>query len=387
MIGVDEAKRRMMAQVKPLPAERLPLIECLDRFTTAAIAAPCDHPLFDMSAVDGYAFRFDGTSGPWPVVASLAAGDVLNKPVEGGTCVRIFTGALVPEGTDTVVMQEFVTRDGDRITHTDARLVSGGNVRKQGEQLRTGDTVFPLGTQLSPESLGLLASIGLRTAEVAKRPRAQVIITGNEFTQEPAPGRIFSSNDAMLAAAMQQAGCPVAINHGPDDRELLERAITAAITAGDVLISTGGASVGEHDLVADAVRTLGGTIHFHGVAQKPGKPMLFATIGGVPFFGLPGNPRAVMVLFREYLLPFLRAMQGASSPWPITDRLPLAHAVAVKGDRAEFRAARVERGTVTLLADEGSHMLSTLTHADALAYLPDTVRQFAAGDPVEIHYL
>jgi molybdopterin molybdotransferase len=156
---------------------------------------------------------------------------------------------------------------------------------------------------------------------------------------------------------------------------------------GDLVITTGGASVGEHDLMQVVLERAGAVVHFHGVTQKPGKPMLFATLSGKPVFGLPGNPRAVMILFWEFVLPFLRAIQGAEDPWLKSDRMPIAHAVRLKGERSEFRAAQVKGGQVTLLADEGSHMLRSLVEADALAYIPADVRQIATGDTVEVHYL
>jgi molybdopterin molybdotransferase len=192
----------------------------------------------------------------------------------------------------------------------------------------------------------------------------------------------------MLKAALRRENVFVdgVFTAGDRESELIE-AFQEANNTSEVIICTGGVSVGDHDLVARVLKQLGATIHFHGVAQKPGKPMLFATWERTAIFGLPGNPRAVMVLFWEYVLPFLRAMQGARDPWLKNDRLPLAHALSVKGERSEFRAAKVEGGKVMLLADEGSHMLRTLVDADALAYIPSHQRVINAGDDVEIHYL
>ena len=155
----------------------------------------------------------------------------------------------------------------------------------------------------------------------------------------------------------------------------------------DVIITTGGVSVGDHDRVENVLRSMGGTVHFHGVAQKPGKPMLFATLQGKPVFGLPGNPRAVMVLYWEYVLPFLRAMQGTEDPWLPQARLPLTHAVELKGDRAEFRAALLRNGQVMLLPDEGSHMLRSVSAASLLAFFPPEKRTWSEGEPIEVHFL
>lgn len=175
--------------------------------------------------------------------------------------------------------------------------------------------------------------------------------------------------------------------HCADDRVALAEALQRAARDFDLILTTGGVSVGDHDHVRPVLEALGAAVHFHKVAQKPGKPMLFAALNGTPVIGLPGNPRAVMVLFWAYVLPFLRAMQGASDPGLGMELLPIAQAVNLKGDRAEFRAARAEQGRVTLLADEGSHMLRGLVDANALVYFPATMRNVNTNDPVEVHHL
>jgi molybdopterin molybdotransferase len=389
MIDVAEAKQRMMAAVRVLPAGRVPLADAVGRFTVEEVLAPYDHPLFECSAMDGYAFAFSEGVNALKVVGEVAAGDAFPRSLKAGECVRIFTGAMLPEGADTVVMQELVQRNGDTITHGDAKLKQGGNVRYKGEQLRAGDVALPKGTWLGPAAIGLLASVGVQEVEVVRKPRAAVLVSGDEFAEGgvPRPGKIFGSNGVMLQAALRGQGIDADISQVGDDREALIGAWKSAVEGHDLVLSTGGVSVGDHDLVLPALEALGAQIIFHGVKQKPGKPMLLARLGNTPVFGLPGNPRAVMVLFMEYVLPFLRAMQGSSSPWLRSATLPMAHAVSVKGDRAEFRAARVKDGTVELLRDEGSHMLRSLTGADALAFIPAEMRKLRAGDRIEVHYI
>lgn len=389
MIDVAEAKQRMMAAVRVLPAGRVPLADAVGRFTVEEVLAPYDHPLFECSAMDGYAFAFSEGVNAWKVVGEVAAGDAFPRSLKAGECVRIFTGAMLPEGADTVVMQELVQRNGDTITHGDAKLKQGGNVRYKGEQLRAGDVALPKGTWLGPAAIGLLASVGVQEVEVVRKPRVAVLVSGDEFAEGgvPRPGKIFGSNGVMLQAALRGQGIDADISQVGDDREALIGAWKSAVEGHDLVLSTGGVSVGDHDLVLPALEALGAQIIFHGVKQKPGKPMLLARLGNTPVFGLPGNPRAVMVLFMEYVLPFLRAMQGSSSPWLRSATLPMAHAVSVKGDRAEFRAARVKDGTVELLRDEGSHMLRSLTGADALAFIPAEMRTLRAGDRIEVHYI
>ncbi len=387
MIGVEEAKALLMSKVQRLPAEVMPLRS--GGHTANDVLAPHDHPLFDCSAVDGYAFAFDAEVKAWSVVGEVPAGKVFTGELKRGECMRIFTGAMVPAGADTVVMQEFVQRHGDRITHTDGKLKAGGNVRKRGEQVRAGDRLLGAGSRLDASAIGLLASCGIRNVHGHRRPRVAVIVTGDEFSAEatPAPGRIFSSNDVMLLAALAEHGIDAQLLHATDDADALRVAFEKAAATADLVMTTGGASVGDHDLIKPVLERMGAAIHFHGVAQKPGKPMLFATLRERPVIALPGNPRAVMILFWEYVLPFLRAMQGARDPWLRTEHLPITHVVTLKGDRAEFRAAQVKDGRVTLLADEGSHMLRSLVDADALAYFPATMRTLNVNEPVEIHHI
>lgn len=388
MIEVQEAKRRVIANVRVLPAEGVPLIDALGRFAAHDVAAPFDHPLFDCSAMDGYAFAFSEEVKAWKVVGEVAAGGAFPRALRTGECVRIFTGAMVPEGADTVVMQELTQRSGDMMMHTDVKLKRGGNIRRRGEQLRAGGAVLEKGAELGAAAIGLLASAGVRQVQVAKRPSVALLISGDEFAEGavPRPGKIFGSNGVMLQAALRVAGLEADLMQVKDDHGALVAAWKRAAQGHDLIISTGGVSVGDHDLVRPTLDAIGAELVLHGVMQKPGKPMLFAILDGTPVFGLPGNPRAVMVLFLEYVRPFLQAMQGASEPGPRAERVPVRHALKVKGDRAEFRAARVADGQVELLADEGSHMLRSLLDANALVFIPAGVRKLAAGDLVEVHY-
>ncbi len=389
MIDVQEAKRRVIANVQVMPTEAVPLIDALGRFAANDVAAPFDHPLFDCSAMDGYAFAFSEVVKEWKVIGEVAAGDAFPRSLNAGECVRIFTGAMLPKGTDTVVMQELAQRDDDVLTHSDVKLKRGGNVRFKGEQLRAGDVALPKGMLLDAAAIGLLASVGIQEIKVAEKPRVALLISGDEFVEGtvPQPGRIFGSNGVMLQAALREAGIEASVVQVSDDREALIAAWKQATQRHDLIISTGGVSVGDHDLIRSTLETLGAEIILHGVMQKPGKPMLFGKLEDTLVFGLPGNPRAVMVLFLEYVLPFLRAMQGAREPGPHTDHLPIEHELKVKGDRAEFRAALVANGKVKLLADEGSHMLGSITGANALAFIPANVRELKTGDMIEVHYI
>lgn len=389
MITVEEARRILMAHVRQTAMEFVPLGDAWGRVLASDAFAQDDHPRFDMSAVDGYAVG-DG-QGPWRVGGALQAGQSLGRAVSAGECVRIFTGAEVPQGTWAVVMQEHGRAEGGAFRLEGAQVRQGANIRRKGESFMRGELLLTKGSRMDPASVGLLLSSGLLEVPVARGPAVGVVRTGGEFIEEgkPAPGRIHSSNEWMLIAAAREAGCDVegAAYPAADERGEIRDALMQAIALNDAVISTGGVSVGDHDLVRDVLVELGASIHFHGVRQKPGKPMLFATLRGRPVFALPGNPRAVLVCWYAYVLPYLRAMQGHADPWQRTERLPLAHAVALKGERSEFRAALIRGGRVQLLPDEGSHMLATLVRADALATLPAEARDLPEGALVEVQWI
>lgn len=388
MISVEEAKGILLQHVRPMPFLPVPIHESEGCVLVQDIIATHAHPLFDMSAVDGYAVSGNGPE--WRVVGSIAAGSVHDRALGAGECARIFTGAQVPTGTHAVVMQERCSREGDRIM-TSGSPDPGANIRRRGEQFDTGDLLLRSGDRMNAPAIGLVASSGLEEVEVAFKPWVSIVRTGGEFIQDGLDrnGRIFSSNDAMLMAALLAEGCEVdeegAYIAEDDDAELMS--VLEEASEADVIITTGGVSVGDHDRVAAVLTKLGATIHFHGVAQKPGKPMLFATYKDKPVFGLPGNPRAVMVLFWQYVLPFLRASQCARDPWLRSDKVPLAQGLMAKGDRAEFHPARMMGGRVELLTDEGSHMLRSLVDAEVLVYIPADRREWKEGEVIEVHYL
>jgi molybdopterin molybdotransferase len=389
MITFTEARLLLLDAVKPTKVESRSLVGSVRSFAAADVTAPHEHPLFAMSAVDGYAFVFGGDE--WRVIGSLAAGDVLGRDLRPGEAVRIFTGAAVPSGADTVVMQEFVQRTDERIRHTDERLKRGGNVRQRAEQVRVGDVLVRRGERITAAHVGLLASVGVEHVPVHVRPRVAVVRTGGEFRTPgiPAEGRIFSSNEHLLEAALREEGYSLhgAPVHARDARDELRKAFVEAMRNAELVISTGGVSVGDHDLVADVLLELGSEILFHGVRQKPGKPMLAARLGATLILALPGNPRAVLVAWHLYVRPLLAALQGARAPWLASEALPLAEGVRWKGGRVDLRAARVRGGRVCLTRDEGSHMLLGMVGADVLVELPAEGGELPAGAPVTVHYL
>ncbi len=389
MISVEEALEALFREIPLLTEETLGFPEANLRFSAKAVHAPYEHPLFDQSAVDGYAFAWDESVTTWELAGQVPAGKALSGTLSKGQCVRIFTGGMMPQGADTVVMQEHTQREGSLMQHSDVKLRKGANVRLRGEQMAAGSLVLEKGERIGPEAVGLLRSVGVAEIAVSRMPRVAVVITGNEFAETAAsnPGHIFSSNGEMLVAALQQEGLTCTMVYAPDEDDALEKSLRNALETSDLVITTGGVSVGDHDLVPPTLVRIGARTIFHKVAQKPGKPMLLSRWNNTLILALPGNPRAVMVLFWVYVLPAIRAMQGARSPMLRSELLPLSHAVVLKDGRGEFRAARITNGQVALLQDQGSHMLASLLGANALAYLPEGRGAFGLGEAIQAYHL
>lgn len=389
MITVDEARRLLLANAAPLGTELLRVQDTCGRFLAEDSVAPHGFPLFDMSAVDGYALG--AGPGPWELVGSIAAGDVLDRSLRQAECARIFTGAMVPTGCIAILMQEHAELTPEGRIAAMKPIADGANIRRTDESFKKGSKLIEAGQRLNTAHIGLLASCGIEKVVVSAAPRVGVVRTGGEFREagSSSVGKVFSSNDSMLIAAIRSAGMRTddAAIHADDEPGAIRAALLLATSKSDAVITTGGVSVGEHDHMRRVLEELGATIHFHGVKQKPGKPMLFATLGRTPILALPGNPRAVMVCWHVHVLPFLQAMQGAASPGHSTKQLAINHDITLKGERTEFRAATVRAGNVHLLADEGSHMLGTLAAADALACLPEGPRTLQAGEMIEVLHL
>lgn len=389
MLSVEAARNALLDSITVLPVEHVEVELAWGRFLSATVHAPFPHPRFTQSAVDGYCFAWNPSVDRWQVVGTAAAGDASRHPLGPDECMRIFTGAALPPGADTVVMQEFVQRQEGWIRHSDAKLKPGANVRHEGEQFKVGEPLLQPGARIDPVAIGLLRSAGVSQLAVHCRPRIAVVVTGNEFCtpDAPQPGRVFSSNGEMLQAALRAEGAMATLLHAPDDRTALCHVLSHALEGHELVITTGGVSVGELDLVRPALEELGTQVVFHKVAQKPGKPMLLGTWKDRLVMGLPGNPRAVMILYWMYVLPALRGMQGAPAPFLRTEQLPLADGLAYKGGRTEFRAAVVRNGQVKLLRDEGSHMLSSLLQAEALAEVPAAPGELRQGSEIRVHFL
>ena len=391
LLAVAEAQARLLASVVPLPPETVALAAAAGRRTTATVAARLTQPPFAASAMDGYAIRWSDRSGPWRVVGEAAAGRGFMGSCGAGEAVRIFTGAPLPAGADNVVVQEDVARDGDALRLTgDGSPREGAHIRPAGLDFAAGETVVAAGTLLSPAYLGLIAAAGHGSVAVHRTPHVILLATGDELVPPgTAPGvdQIVSSNGVMLAALLARVGVKV-VDGGivPDRRDALEAAVRGSGGA-DLLVTIGGASVGDHDLVVPVLSAMGADIDFWKVALRPGKPMLSGTLGRLRIVGLPGNPVSAFVCAFLFVLPMLRRMGGDPAPLPYLARARLGAPLAANNGRQDYLRARFENGFVTAAARQDSGMLRTLADSNALIVRSPHAAAAETGAMVDYHPL
>ena len=388
-LELEDAQRRLLALAAPLDIERIPAAEALGRFLAEPLVARRTQPSADLSAMDGFAVREADLPGPWQVIGESACGHPFDGQVGAGEAVRIATGALLPGGANRVLLQEDCRRDNDALTLS-APPGTALHVRAMGMDFAAGRALLPAGTRLGPAQIALALSAGHRLIAVRRAVRLTIIDTGDELAVDPehcAVHQIPASNGAMLSALA--AGLPCQISHGPPVPDRLE-AIVAAFEAAndaDVIVTSGGASVGDHDLLRPALEQWGAEIDFWRVAIKPGKPLLVARKGRTLVLGLPGNPVSSHVTAYLFLLPLLRALLGASSPLPRPITAALAEALPAGSARREFIRARWDGTTVLALRNQDSGALATLAASNALIERPATAAPADAGTVVSVYLL
>jgi molybdopterin molybdotransferase len=391
MLTVEEALEAILGRVSVLGTERVDVVGAWGRVLAEAVVSRREIPPWPNSSMDGYAVRAadTGRGAALAVVGRVEAGGLPARAIGRGEAMRIFTGAPLPEGADAVVPQEDVEGGGDRIALRGA-LERAAYVRERGEDVRIGDRVLEPGTLLTAAEVGLLATLGHGQVRVYRRPRVAILSTGNELADlgtEPGPGQIPNTNTyALMAQVLEAGGDPISLGVAPDRLEAIEERVRAARDA-DVLVSSAGVSVGELDLVRDALTKAGAELHLWRVSMRPGKPITFGSLGGRPVFGLPGNPVSAMVTFELFVRPALLKLAGRR-------RLarPRVHATALEsvpnpGSRRGYlrvRLERIEQGLgARLTGEQGSAILRSMVAADGLAVVPpDTV--VPAGGSLEV---
>ncbi len=399
-LAVHEAQNLSLAWIAPVGVERVSLPEAVGRVLAETIHAPHDLPPFDNSAMDGYAVVAADTAGAdeaspvrLEVSEQVTAGQLPQQAMSSGQAVRIMTGAPLPEGASGVVIQEQVRREGNAIWLT-RPVKEGDNIRRRGEDIGAGQAVMSAGECLTAAHVGVLAAFHRAFVTVRRRPLVAIVATGDELIEvdePPAPGKIVNSNAYALAALVRTAGAqPLVLPLVRDDAAQVEAAFAEAAATADLVVSSGGVSVGEHDLVKPALERLGLEARFWRVWMKPGKPLLFGRLRGRPCFGLPGNPVSSMVCFHLFVRPALGKMLGLpEARW----RLPevsarLAHEVRTKGDRPTYLRARLqwtETGwQAEVLPGQGSGMLTSMLGADGLVFFPEGKRVGPAGEVVPV---
>jgi molybdopterin molybdotransferase len=395
MKSAQEALALMMPAFTPVGTERLSLSEALGRHLAESVLARSDLPSFDNSSMDGYAVRARDTEGAsanapriLPVIGESRTGGPPPAPLAEGWAMRIFTGAVLPEGADAIVIQENTTLEGTRVAVREATK-PGAWVRRRASDLARGSAMLAVGNRLGPGELGILAAQGISSVTAYRRPRVAILSTGDELRDidEPAlPGSIVNSNAYALSALVREAGgVPIVLPNVPDDRTATLEALRAGLGA-DVLLTCGGVSVGDYDFVRAAFEALGIEAGFWKVRIKPGKPLAFGRRGTTPVVGLPGNPMSAMVTFEALVRPGIRAMLGDPRPYRVRHLLPLAVDCHHTVGRLELARARVAindgklTATPVRLQDSGSH--PSWVDIDALLLLAEDRATFAAGELV-----
>jgi molybdopterin molybdotransferase len=398
MLSVEEALDQILSRVDVLGTERVDLLSALDRILAEPIIAYRNLPPWACSSMDGYAVRSDDTaaaSAERPVDLEVAgripAGSLASRALGPGEAFRIFTGAPLPEGADAVIPQEEVEalgggpEAGREMENTQVRIRRrvrrGEAVRPLGEDVREGETLLEPGHRIGSAEIGLLASLGHSRVQVYRRPRVAILATGDEVVDlggELTPGKIHNSNSySLMAQVVEAGGVPVNLGIATDRPEAVEERLQGGLSAAEVLISSAGVSVGDYDVVQMALSRLGAQLHLWKVSMRPGKPVMFASLSGRPFFGLPGNPVSAMVTFELFVRPALRKMMGDHRLFRERIVAKAATAIPNPGHRRGYLRVTLEPRAdgywASLTGDQGSGILRSMTLADGLAVVaPDT---------------
>lgn len=400
MISVEEALKTILVKFRPIGLEKIYILDGRGRVIAENIFSPRNIPSADNSAMDGYAVKYADTrvasrnkSIRLKVIEDIPAGRIARKKVNRGEAARIMTGAVIPKGADAVVRQEDTQKDGKSvIIYVTAEKAE--NIRFAGEDVRKGELVIRKGSALRPADIGMLAALGKSSLSVYRKPRVAIISTGDELVDirtNPGPGRIVNSNSYSIAAQVMECGAePVMLGIARDRKTDLQKKFGKALEA-DVIISSGGVSVGDYDFVKNVMGEIGNAMHFWQVAMRPGKPLAFGAIGGVPLFGLPGNPVSAMVSFEQFVRPSLLKMMGHTKIYRQTIKAFCSEEFQKKAGFRHFIRAVIRREKDKFVAsttgDQGSGILKSMVWANGLIVMGENKTRIRKGEEVTVQLL
>ena len=390
MISVSEAKAIIAESITALSPAELPLTEAAHHVLAHDVIATIDIPAFEQSSMDGYAIRFADKDSSLKINGEMTAGTAENLSINAGEAARIFTGAPLPNGADTVVMQEKTVIQNNQLYLQDEGLKQGSNVRNKGAEIKAGSLAIQQGSYLSPAAIGFLAGIGVTKLAVYPMPSVCIIVTGKEL-QTPgnvlSAGQVYESNSYSLRAALQQAGINNAkVIQADDDLDVLKTILADALINSDAVLLTGGVSVGDYDFVIEATKQCGVQQGFHKVKQRPGKPLYFGMKNAKPVFGLPGNPSSVLSCFYHYVLPALEGLSNKKNSLQKVSSSLTKNFNKLKG-LTHFLKGHYENGNVAPLDAQESFRLSSFAQANCLICLEEDRADYNAGETVDVYLL
>lgn len=372
---------------------KISLLEALGAILAEPVFSPLDVPTFDNSAMDGYAMAYDGKENEWQIEGVVQAGDGSKFSLKAWQAARIYTGARVPEGADTVIPQELVevNSEGNSVCYDGEKIQKGNNVRLRGSQCKEGDLLLEAGARITPGVIGLLASVGVGEVEVYATPSVTCIITGNELKEmgeEIREGELYNSNGPMLTASLRQMGIDkVEVLRATDEKEKLQELINSALENHEVLLLSGGISVGDYDFVKECLEAAGVEELFYKIKQRPGKPFFAGKKQGKWIFALSGNPASVYSCFVQYVRPCLSYSMGQEKVWEPDEVLELKEDVKKKKGFTFFMKARREEGKVRVLGGQQSFNLLSFNEADCLVEMEEEEETIERGTPVKVYTL
>jgi molybdopterin molybdotransferase len=389
MISVKEAKSILSENIETGPVKRVPLEDAIGFTLAEDIHSPIDVPSFDNSAMDGYALTLDGNTSELKVSHIIQAGAAELPVIKTDEAARIFTGAPVPEGTDTVIQQELIERNGDLIHFDPSAIQKGANIRLKGSQNRKGDLLIEAGSLITPGTIGLLASVGIGEVKIYRSPSVAIILTGNELREVGTTlelGQIYNSNGPVLKTYLRQLGVTeIEVFKAPDKPEELQKSIDAALEKHDFILLSGGISVGDYDFVKEGLAKGGVRELFYKIKQRPGKPLFAGKKGQKLIFALPGNPASVISCFVQYVKPSLLQWMGSKTSWQPTAVLPISNNYSKKQGFTFFMKALMENGKVSTLTGQESFNQISFAVANCFVELPEDNEEVEAGTMVNVY--